>query len=304
MSMWKAEAAARDVGAGAGRAAGRCTADVRTRHAGGRMTFPRALRSELRRFARTPLAVVHAACAVAAGLACGAYFAVAAWDPALGADAFAQFLGAMMPLMAGIVCGLAVDEERRAGRMANLLAVPARRIAVLAKLAALWLAGLAALAVAAGLFAAVLAAAGRLEVGVGALALSACGIAAGSIPLYALSLALALRFGRNAAIGVGAVGLLLGFFAVGGFAHGLMTGELTGAASMGLLGAVPFAWPARLGSLAVEAALAVLWAQPDALAQVESAARFVGAACAAASVLAVAALAWWFDRFEEGRNDA
>ena len=68
-----------------------------------RMTFPRALRSELQRLARSPLAVAHAACALAAGLACGAYFATAPWDARLGADAYVQFLGALMPLMAGVV---------------------------------------------------------------------------------------------------------------------------------------------------------------------------------------------------------
>ena len=65
----------------------------------------------------------------------------ASWDASFGADAYVQFLGALMPLMAGIACGLAADDERRAGRLANLLAAPSRRIAALAKLAVLWLGG-------------------------------------------------------------------------------------------------------------------------------------------------------------------
>ena len=102
-----------------------------------RMTLPRALLSEALRLARSPLAAVHLACGLAAGLACGEYFSVTRWDPALGADAYAQFLGALMPLMSAIVCGLAVDEERAAGRLANLTAVPSRGRAVAAKLLAL-----------------------------------------------------------------------------------------------------------------------------------------------------------------------
>lgn len=102
-----------------------------------RMTLPRALLSEALRLARSPLAVVHLVCGLAAGLACGEYFSVTRWDPALGADAYAQFLGALMPLMSAIVCGLAVDEERVAGRLANLTAVPSRGRAVAAKLLAL-----------------------------------------------------------------------------------------------------------------------------------------------------------------------
>lgn len=260
-----------------------------------RMTLPRALRSEFLRLARSPLAAVHLACGLAAGLACGGYFSIARWDPALGADAYAQFLGALMPLMSAIVCGLAVDEERAAGRLANLTAVPSRGRAVAAKLLALAALGAGALAVALGMFGAVLAATGRLPLGPAPLAAAWAGIALGSLPLYALWLGVALRLGRNAAIGVGAAGTLLAFFSVGGLAHGLMTGELTGALTTPL-SLVPLAWPARLGSLGVEA--------------------FIDAARAAAPLLttalaglvltlaAAAILLTWFCRFEDGRVDA
>lgn len=129
------------------------------------MTLPRALLSEAPRLARSPLTAVHLVCGLAAGLACGEYFSVTRWDPALGADAYAQFLGALMPLMSAIVCGLAVDEERAAGRLANLTAVPSRGRAVAAKLLALAALGAGALAVALGVFGAVLAVAGRLPLG-------------------------------------------------------------------------------------------------------------------------------------------
>ena len=180
-----------------------------------RMTLSRALLSEALRLARSPLTAVHLVCGLAAGLACGEYFSVTRWDPALGADAYAQFLGALMPLMSAIVCGLAVD-------------------------------------VALGVFGAVLAVAGRLPLGPAPLAAAWAGIVLGSLPLYALGLGVALRLGRNAAIGAGAAGVLLAFFSVGGLAHGLMTGELTGALATPLSW-VPLAWPARLGSLGVEA---------------------------------------------------
>ncbi len=193
-----------------------------------RMTLPRALLSEALRLARSPLTAVHLVCGLAAGLACGEYFSVARWDPALGADAYVQFLGALMPLMSAIVCGLAVDEERAAGRLANLTAVPSRGRAVAAKLLALAALGAGALAVALGVFGAVLAVAGRLPLGPAPLADAWAGIVLGSLPLYALELGVALRLGRNAAIGAGAAGMLLAFFSVGGLAHGLMTGELTG----------------------------------------------------------------------------
>lgn len=266
-----------------------------------RMTFSRALRSELQRLARSPLVAAHAACALAAGLACGAYFAVAPWDARLGADAYVQFLGALMPLMAGISCGLSADEERRAGGLANLLGAPSRRAAVLAKLCSLWLAAVATLATAVALFGCVLAAAGRPPAPAVSLVASVLGVSLGSVPLYALSLFLALRLGRNAAIGVGAAGMLLAFFSVGGLAHGLMTGALTGASPAGLLGAVPFCWAARLGSLGVEAAIAAGTGSAGTVAL--AAARLVPAA-AALAVLSVVAIVAWFPQFEEGRSDA
>ena len=215
-----------------------------------RMTLPRALLSEALRLARSPLAVVHLVCGLAAGLACGEYFSIARWDPALGADAYVQFLGALMPLMSAIVCGLAVDEER---------------------------------------------AAGRLPLGPAPLAAAWAGIVLGSLPLYALGLGAALRLGRNAAIGAGAAGVLLAFFSVGGLAHGLMTGELTGALATPLSW-VPLAWPARLGSLGVEAFIDAARAAGPLL--TTALAGLVLTLATAAVLLA------WFCRFEDGRADA
>lgn len=215
-----------------------------------RMTLPRALLSEALRLARSPLSAVHLACGLAAGLACGEYFSVTRWDPALGADAYAQFLGALMPLMSAIVCGLAVDEER---------------------------------------------AAGRLPLGPAPLAAAWAGIVLGSLPLYALGLGVALRLGRNAAIGGGAAGTLLAFFSVGGLAHGLMTGELTGTLATPL-GWVPLAWPARLGSLGVEAFIDAARAAGPLLT--------TALAGLALTLAAAAVLLAWFCRFEDGRADA
>ena len=159
-----------------------------------RMTLPRALRSELARLARSPLAVAHLACGLAGGLACGAYFSVAPWNPVMGTDAYAQFLGALMPLMSGIACGLAVDAEREAGGLTNLTALPSRGRAVLAKWLALSLMGAGALALAISVFGAMLAAVGRLPLGPAPLALSWAGATLGSLPLYALGLAVVEGF--------------------------------------------------------------------------------------------------------------
>ena len=82
---------------------------------------------------------------------------------------------------------------------------------------------------------------------------------------------------------------------VGGLAHGLMTGELTGALATPLSW-VPLAWPARLGSLGVEAFI--------------DAARAAGPLLTTAlaglvlTLATAAVLIAWFCRFEDGRADA
>lgn len=273
----------------------------KTRDGAFRMTLAGAFASQTMRLARSPLVAVHLACALAAGIACGAYFACAPWDPAMGADAFVQFLGSMMPLAAGIACGLAVDEERRAGNLANLVGAPSRGRAVAALYATLLLMGALTVGLAVSLFGAIVAFAGKLTVGAGALAWSVAGITLGSAPLYALMLALSLRFGRNVAIGCGAVGLLVAFFSVGGLAHGLMTGELT-AAYPDVLGLVPLSWPARLGSIAVESAIAAMRASQVAMAQTQVTAHLIGGICLVAQVAATALLIVWFKRFEAGEK--
>lgn len=145
-----------------------------------------------------------------------------------------------------------------------------------------------------GAFGAVLAVAGRLPLGPAPLAAAWAGIVLGSLPLYALGLGVALRLGRNAAIGGGAAGTLLAFFSVGGLAHGLMTGELTGAL------ATPWAGcrspGPRLGSLVVEAFIDAARAAGPLLT--------TALAGLALTLAAAAVLLAWFCRFEDGRADA
>ncbi len=262
-----------------------------------RMSLWRAVLSECVRLRRSPLIALHLACGLIAGVACGAYFGGAPWDPRLGTDAFVQLVGALMPLMVAIVCGLDVDGEREASGLANLLAVPSRRVALAARVLVLWLLGVIAVAVALGSFAGVLGAFGRDAFSAGVYARAAVGMAAGSLILYVASVWLALALGRNAAIGVGAAGLACALFAVGGLAHGLVTGELT-AASSGVLGYVPFAWAERLGSLLVELGLATDAGLRAVIWQLEVTSVF---ALAVTTITLIALLAW-VGSFEEGRR--
>ena len=174
--------------------------------------------------------------------------------------------------------------------------------ALAAKLAALLALCLMAAAIAAALFCGSLALAGRSLPDTAAVALATAGIALGSLCSYAILWCVALRFGRNASIGMGTLGFIAALTLMGGLANGLVTGTFSGAFSIGAAAFVPFAWPSRLASLPLELSIA---AGMGAQAQVEAlAAAYATVTCACtaitAVVLAVALAA--ANRFENPRR--
>lgn len=230
-----------------------------------RATICRAIVSEAGRLRGSALIPIHAVCGLAAGIACGAYFAAAPYDPGFGTDAFFQILGAFMPLMVAIIVALNIETEREAGDMANLLGVPSRRLGLTAKIMVLWILGLLALVLAALAFRLPMALAGRAGTPVSALALAILGIAGGSLCLYLLAIALAMRFGRNLTIAVGVVGTGTAIGSLGGLLNGLYSHTLAGAGPTGVSRWIPFTWPARFGSLGIEQALALTMPGGDGL---------------------------------------
>lgn len=269
---------------------------------GARVTFVSALSSEVVRLRRSPLLWLHGVLALALGGCAGAYFATTPWDSLLGTDAFFQLLGAGAPLLAGISCGLAADAEQRAGNAANLLGVPSRRQALAAKVVVLLVLGLAAAALAAVVFCGIVAAAGRALPAVWAVALAVVGFAVGSACVYAIFLWVALKFGRNASIGVGAFGFGTALALMGGLANGLVTGTLSGGFGVGLAAVVPFAWPSRLASLPLEASIAQMAGAAAEAQGLWASYAVVGAACLVLTTLVAVVLLALANRFEGRRG--
>ena len=267
-----------------------------------RVTFAHALRSEAARLRRSPLVWLHAVLATVLGGLAGAYFAFSAWDSLMGTDAFFQLLGAGAPLLAGISCGLAADAEQRAGEAANLLGVSSRRSALAAKIVALLGLGLAAAAWAAVLFCAALALVGRPMPELPALALAVLGIALGSACSYAVFLIVALKWGRNASIGLGALGFIAAMALLGGLANGLVTGTFSGVLGVEAAALVPFAWPSRLATLPLEASIASALSAARQAQALASAWATVALACVVLTAVVAAAVLACANRFEGRRG--
>lgn len=267
-----------------------------------RITFGRAVRAETRRLRHSFLLPLHLACALVAGGGGGAYFAFAAWNPTLGADAFVQLLGAMMPLMVGIICGIDADLEGEVTRFSNLVAQASRWRVFTARIFTLWMLGALALGLAVGVFAGSLQLTGRQSLEATTWIGTWLGLSLGSAPLYLILYVAALKWGRNASIAVGAVGLMLAFFSMGGLAHGLVTGKLT-ASELNVFSVLPTSWPALLGALPIE--LAVAWHAAGDMASVVLATwQQATGICGFGLVICYGGAAWWIRRFEPRQSDA
>ena len=269
------------------------------------ITLFSALRSEVVRLRRSSLISLHLVLAIVLGSALGAYFGATGWDSLLSCDAFFQLLGAGAPLLVGLSCGLAIDAEREAGEYANLLGAPSRWRVLAAKGIVLLAMGAAAAAIAVIVFCGILAAYGKSLPASVALAEATLGIAAGSTSLYVVSLAVALKWGRNASIGLGTIGLMAALASIGGLMNGLVTGTLSGAMPAGALAFVPFAWPCKLASLCIEFAIATAGGVADAAAQVPiilSSLKAIALVCGVATTTLIAVGLALVNRFEDVRR--
>lgn len=267
--------------------------------------FMAMVRSEFLRVRRSPLVALHAALAAAIGLAAGLYFAATSWDSLLAYDAFVQLLGAGASLLAGISCGLSLETEREAGDYANLAGHPSRRKAFCAKGVVLLGMGSLACLAALFLFVGVLMLAGKPVPSAGIVALTFVALTAGSVALYVISIVVALIWGRNAAITIGALGFMVALASLGGLGNGLVTGTLSASIAPLALMAVPFTWPARLASLSVEIPLAAAGRVPGTDGMLEALASNTQASialCAVGTAIVIAAWMAYVSCFEDTRR--
>ncbi len=124
--------------------------------------------------------------------------------------AFFQVVAMIYPFAVSIVCGIIAEQEESAGHYQNILTLPNRKIYILAMLLILVLFSLISVVGTSVIFYIILPVMGTIPpLSFGAFIVPSFVLCGCSISSYAFSLMLALRFGRNACIGVGAIGVLL-----------------------------------------------------------------------------------------------
>ena len=168
----------------------------------------------------------------------------------------------------------------------------------------LWLLGLLALALAALAYCLPMALAGGSGAPISAVALATLGMAGGSLCLYLFSIALALRFGRNATIAIGVLGTGISISSLGGLFNGLYGRTLSGVESTpGISQWIPFTWPTRFGSLGIEQALALTMPGGEGLrASIGVTAVDNLVPCLVLTLTLGLALLLWIGRFEDRRK--
>ncbi|WP_018750254.1 lantibiotic immunity ABC transporter MutG family permease subunit [Paenibacillus sanguinis] len=193
----------------------------------------RTLKAEGLKLKRHPLLLVHLLSPLAAIVIFLGYYTYTPFSPESKVEAYLQVLAVALPLMIGIACAMAADQESAAGSCQQLLTLPSRLIPLVGKLSILLLLGGSSILLAATGF------------GIGYIYLleqspytmlfyiQAALILFGSCCfLYGLHLLVSLRFGKAASIGLGVVGSLLAALLLTGL------GDL-------IWIYLPFAWPAR-----------------------------------------------------------
>lgn len=159
---------------------------------------------------------IHLLIPLAAALLFLAYYTVSPWESGAKISAYFEAVAVAFPLIIGLICSKAADQEGQAGSFQTMLcAVRSRAAAFAGKLIFLFLLGGLATALAVGVFAA----------GFGTapfpLYLKLAGILlAANLFLYILHLFVSLRFGRGASIGLGIAESLLSALALTGLGDG------------------------------------------------------------------------------------
>lgn len=192
-------------------------------------TLIRCIRSDFYKFRHTSMIWIHLFIPLSAALIFLAYFSFSPWKPSSKVSGYIEVIGIAFPLIIGLICSKAVEQEKQAGNFQSILCVKSRSTAYLSKLIVMLLQGHFAVAVAIGIFATGFKVAPSIVY-----FNSAIFLAFGSVFLYIVHLFAGLKFGRGACVGLGIVESLISALALTGLGDGIWY-------------FIPCTWCARLG---------------------------------------------------------
>ncbi|AFA46964.1 lantibiotic immunity ABC transporter MutG family permease subunit [Acetobacterium woodii] len=200
----------------------------------------RSFRSDFLKFKRTSIGWIHIVIPVVVASLFLFYYAVSAWEPMAKLSGFLEVISIGFPLMIGLICGIAVDQEWQAGGAQVMLReTKSRAIAYSSKFLLLFLMGAFSVMVTVGIFA----------IGFKTVPLlfyvKTVGIlmVANSF-LYILHLLVSFLYGKGASIGLGIGESLISALALTGLGDGRWY-------------YLPCAWSVRLNDY-----LVYIWDQP------------------------------------------
>lgn len=175
-------------------------------------SFFHCIRADFYKFRHTSMLLIHLLLPLGIAAAFLAYYTVSPWKPSAKISAYFELIGVSFPLVIGLVCSKAIEQEGQAGSFQNLLCGVKSRAAVwFSKLTVLFLLGLCSIALAIVVFAV-----GFQYAPPSVYGKAAALLIAGSLFLYILHLFVSLKSGRGASIGLGIVESLLSSLALTG----------------------------------------------------------------------------------------
>lgn len=190
---------------------------------------------KLRRCAFFPAHLLFSLCGAALMLV---YAGISGSSDSNKLAAFAQIHAIAYPFVISIVCQITADQEMRAGHFQNLLTRTSRMKGILSKLTWLFLAGFAAVGISAVVFGCLFPLVTDAQTPVGFFLVIPLALWASNLFLYGLHLFLAVRFGRNLGISVGAAGSLLSALMQTGLGAGIWY-------------VIPYGWSVRFSESSV-----------------------------------------------------
>lgn len=240
----------------------------------------RSILAETIKLRRQPLPLIHLLVPSAGAGIFLAFYAFTPYSPVSKALAYMQVLAAAYPVMIGIVCAIAADQEAAAGQYQQLLTQPSRLVPLAGKLTLLL--GL-------GFGSSVLASVGfgsgflywlrQSPFELGFYLKAACILFASTVILYALHLYVGLRFGRGASIGLGVMESLLAALLLTGLGDRIWI-------------YVPSAWAPRFITLWMQAGISEHPLPAELLFKQGILLSIAG------TLLSMLLLGWWFCRWE------